>query len=323
MRWHCPPDTGFENVQQCRKQWHNVFISNVHLTGHVPPHAFLCRRHLPSKHETLTQCYFNVGPPSSRLGSSSSTNIRSTLRACWTWWLCMHPSTHPLLWTGSEKPRMQLSNQPIVFSVERANDSLTHQVCNCAISVPAPGVLSPPPPPDPGAGWVGASVMATTGVIVWQRRARCVFFALQNQKAIAAYCTAIWICTATGSVLSYKLRYIVGFWLDEMAISTNQKPTIYRNLYENTATGEHCSERRILQKGITWQIIYGSCLACKRGQPVINILIAPGGATSASDTSHSVVKCEKSWISVSKLQCIFLFFLACVSVSWYLDTDKK
>ena len=37
-----------------------------------------------------------------------------------------------------------------------------------------------------------------------------------------------------GPVLSYKLRYIVGFWLVEMAISTNQKPTIYRNLYENT-----------------------------------------------------------------------------------------
>ena len=37
-----------------------------------------------------------------------------------------------------------------------------------------------------------------------------------------------------GSVFSYKLRYIVGFWLAEMAISTNQKPTIYRNLYENT-----------------------------------------------------------------------------------------
>ena len=32
-----------------------------------------------------------------------------------------------------------------------------------------------------------------------------------------------------------QLRYIVGFWLVEMAISTNQKPTIYRNLYENTA----------------------------------------------------------------------------------------
>ena len=41
----------------------------------------------------------------------------------------------------------------------------------------------------------------------------------------------------TGAVFSYKLRYIVGFWLVEMAISTNQKPTIYRNLYENTDPG--------------------------------------------------------------------------------------
>ena len=39
------------------------------------------------------------------------------------------------------------------------------------------------------------------------------------------------------AVFSYKLRYIVGFWLVEMAISTNQKPTIYRNLCENTGPG--------------------------------------------------------------------------------------
>ena len=40
-----------------------------------------------------------------------------------------------------------------------------------------------------------------------------------------------------GAVFSYKLRYIVGFWLVETAVSTNQKPTMYRNLYENTAPG--------------------------------------------------------------------------------------
>ena len=40
------------------------------------------------------------------------------------------------------------------------------------------------------------------------------------------------------AVFSYKLRYIVGFWLVEMAISTNQKPTIYRNLYENMGSGD-------------------------------------------------------------------------------------
>ena len=39
------------------------------------------------------------------------------------------------------------------------------------------------------------------------------------------------------SVDTYYIRYIVGFWLVEMAISTNQKPTIYRNLYENTGPG--------------------------------------------------------------------------------------
>ena len=37
-----------------------------------------------------------------------------------------------------------------------------------------------------------------------------------------------------GSSFSYKLRYIVGFCLVEIAISANQKPTIYRNLYEKT-----------------------------------------------------------------------------------------
>ena len=49
----------------------------------------------------------------------------------------------------------------------------------------------------------------------------------------------LWQRTTSGPVFSYKLRYIVGFWLVEMAISTNQKPTIYRNLYENTAPDNH------------------------------------------------------------------------------------
>ena len=36
----------------------------------------------------------------------------------------------------------------------------------------------------------------------------------------------------SGAIFSYKLRYIVGFGLVEMAISTNPKPTVYLNLYE-------------------------------------------------------------------------------------------
>ena len=42
------------------------------------------------------------------------------------------------------------------------------------------------------------------------------------------------------ALFSYKLRYIEGFWLVEMTILTNQKPTIYRNLYENTGPVAYC-----------------------------------------------------------------------------------
>ena len=38
--------------------------------------------------------------------------------------------------------------------------------------------------------------------------------------------TQCWIIVGPGHVLSYKLRYIVGFGLVEMAISPNPKPTI-------------------------------------------------------------------------------------------------
>ena len=40
-------------------------------------------------------------------------------------------------------------------------------------------------------------------------------------------------------IFSYKLRYIVGSGLVEMAISTNPESTIYRNLYENRAVDEN------------------------------------------------------------------------------------
>ena len=46
-------------------------------------------------------------------------------------------------------------------------------------------------------------------------------------------CYSPLVALSPGPVFSYKLRYIVGFWLVEMAISTNQELTIYRNLYEN------------------------------------------------------------------------------------------
>ena len=49
--------------------------------------------------------------------------------------------------------------------------------------------------------------------------------------------------TTPGHEFSYKLRYIVGVALVEMTISTNQKLTIYRNLFEN---GVHAQGRHFL-----------------------------------------------------------------------------
>ena len=51
-------------------------------------------------------------------------------------------------------------------------------------------------------------------------------------------------------VFSYKLRYIAGFGLVEMAISTNLKPAIYRNLHENTDPGDDRSWPIVIRRGI-------------------------------------------------------------------------
>ena len=48
---------------------------------------------------------------------------------------------------------------------------------------------------------------------------------------------AIYKIANLGRLFSNKLRYIPGFGLVEMAILTNPKPAIYRNLYENTGPG--------------------------------------------------------------------------------------
>ena len=51
-------------------------------------------------------------------------------------------------------------------------------------------------------------------------------------------------------VFLYKLRYIAGFGLVEMAISTNPKPAIYRNLHENTDPGNDRSWPIVIRRGI-------------------------------------------------------------------------
>ena len=67
-------------------------------------------------------------------------------------------------------------------------------------------------------------------------RYTCCFDVVPTSQVMIDHCI-VRISRCPGPVFSYKLRYIVGFGLVEMAISTNTKPTIYSNLYENTGTG--------------------------------------------------------------------------------------
>ena len=57
------------------------------------------RRALPSKHETLNQCWFDVGPSSPTLGQHQ-INIGSTSRVCWMG-CCIHLSRAELSCAGS------------------------------------------------------------------------------------------------------------------------------------------------------------------------------------------------------------------------------
>ena len=49
--------------------------------------------------------------------------------------------------------------------------------------------------------------------------------------------------TVRPDVVLYKYIDYTNIRLVEMAISTNQKPTIYRNLYENTALSSTISQQ--------------------------------------------------------------------------------
>ena len=52
--------------------------------------------------------------------------------------------------------------------------------------------------------------------------------------------------------ISYKLRYIVGFGLVEMAISTNLKSTMYRNLFEKTDPGPDTKGHVLLSETVVY-----------------------------------------------------------------------
>ena len=66
-----------------------------------------------------------------------------------------------------------------------------------------------------------------------------------------------------GPVFTYTLRYIVGFRLVEMDISTNPKPTIYRHLYENTGpAGPHSTtaDTECARWYLYYECVYTACM---------------------------------------------------------------
>ena len=68
---------------------------------------------------------------------------------------------------------------------------------------------------------------------------------------------AVVVLLRSRHVFSYKLRYIIGFGLVEMAISTNPKPMIYRNLYDNTSqAGLYASTKDNAKRYIIASSIY-------------------------------------------------------------------
>ena len=85
-----------------------------------------------------------------------------------------------------------------------------------------------------GQNWgVGYSTWAAV-IAGWESTKTYFQYGITDDPTYFANYTQVHINLRTGPVFSYRLRYIVGFGLVEMAISTNPKPTIYRNLYENT-----------------------------------------------------------------------------------------
>ena len=110
-------------------------------------------------------------------------------------------------------------------------------------------------------------------------------------------------------VLSYKLRYIADFGLVETAISTNPKPTIYRNLYDKTDPGGtvlrfhtveahlRVNKLQLRRKGQLWRgavcgasvDLYPSCCFRKWPTPSNGVLIhsAPGPLDLQNTTNLS------------------------------------
>ena len=157
-------------------------------------------------------------------------------------------------------------------------------------------------------------------------------------RAVFSFCSR----GHSGSGFSYKLRYIVGFWLVEMTISTNQKRTIYRNLYENTAPvfrKKSTKQDISLVSAQCWAIvgrwrniepILGYCLACAaaKGEKAMRFLWAwihsyihdnaaiytcsllPTIGVLCHSTQYYTEAMTSSWITMPYLRLVFMYFYA-------------
>ena len=78
--------------------WHRALLLDHPQTGPAVSVTGSSLWSCPSKHETLTQCWFSVGPPSST-SAQHWTNKRSTSRVCWdSSTLLPAPLLNPTAW---------------------------------------------------------------------------------------------------------------------------------------------------------------------------------------------------------------------------------
>ena len=91
------------------------------------------------KHETMTQCWFDVGPSSTTL-AQHQTNIGSTSRACWawTWGLIFHALFVPRSCRTKMKTEACLIYMTCNWRCPDENEARTQSVSS-----------APPPPPIP------------------------------------------------------------------------------------------------------------------------------------------------------------------------------
>ena len=150
-----------------------------------------------SKHRTFSQCWYTVGLSSTTLGQHY-TNIGWTSRVCWEGQgLNVVAAFIQCLCLGTKQYMLYHYHDQIHYI--NALSPFFFTVHNYV--------------PNSGRDQRSHTLLQPT----WK--------SIQLQSVLISSQYTTW-----GPVFSYKLRYIVGFWLVETAVSTNQKPTMYTQL---------------------------------------------------------------------------------------------